>query len=1773
MTEPGETMDRAGALDPHEQETVPPAASANELAAILDQYMADLGAGRAPDRAELLEAHPTLAAQLEACLAGIEFINRATGTAVPSGEPTVLGDFRLIREIGRGGMGVVYEAEQSSLHRRVALKVLRFGIADTEAMKRFRREAETVARLHHTNIVPIFAVGCEHGVHYYAMQLIDGRSLADVQEKAQRSGQALPYEDAARWCLQAVEALAHAHQRGVIHRDIKPSNLLIDSDGIVWLTDFGLAKHADEVTLTSSGALMGTPRYMSPEQAESMRRVIDHRTDIYSLGASLYELATGQPVFPSTTAHMVIMQILTEEPVRPRQLCPRLPRDLETIILTCLSKDPAHRYQSAQALADDLRAVVENRPIKARRAPLFERLARQIRKRRKSILNTAIVATATLLVVIGVIAGSRYYSEWRTGRIVLATDGPPLSAQLLSEDGSAAVGEPFDVGTQTVKSLPAGEYRVRLSHAGFMSQTYRLNIHRGQTHRRAVALGENRLLAEQPIPYFPATTSAIALSAGKTDFIDWDGDKLVRRDGSTGRPIWDTSRPVKPWETGRDPAALLRQLAHQGDSKRPGKLLQPAVDLNGDGTADLVWAIQGTPSLLALSGRDGGLLWRFTANEEGPGGPDANGPELPGQVDTKVVVGQALGEPAAADVDGDGTADVITMFAILDDSEGVVARAPVERRSNALTLLSTGRRIVTAVSGRSGKWLWNYRLDSESSNLWNARLFDRGVALAAKVGRPIVGVEAGSKWIGLDGATGTRRCGPIDLGFEPMRAVRYADADGDGTPEVFALGLVKHPRTVEVTLGAFSMVTGKTLWFEPVPAAYEDEWTGLPMESLPVADLDGDGIAEVVVPFWGPRWPSEDQGGVRMLDGQTGRTRWTRPLWAASRPPTVVLHIVTGPDVDRDGTRDLIAVSRFEGRAFIPVEGSGMRLEPRQIFVDAVSGKDGRHLWSWRRELAENANPAVSSPLWWSRGPDGWPFLALPIGGPARPSANRLVLPAAQSEPAVVHLLAAATGQEIQAIPELSWPGLADLDGDGLDDLWGAVLGNLSAFRGEMPESWRVLGDYQPAGDLDGDGLQDVVSIDWTQLSAGPNQSFDDEFVTARSGRDGKLLWQEAITPGESVALKFDIFSKPAEKRAEPAPAGQLPRAQHVLAAGPHSSGDFDGDGTRDIVVATSRWENWAMPPRGVSENLPVQLISGRTGRHIAGTRGLCNICDLDVHSVNGKELPDVFGLHIVPVGSSGIAGPRIGQTDKQAHLMRISGRTGSAVWDVPLVEAGKEMAGEFFVYSRQFGDLDGDGRLDVVVAVPVISAAGSTAIELRAIALGDGRAIWTHHVRYPDGYSAFLVGDLDADGKAEVILKDRAPPGADYKMEMSTLEGSDGATRWIWRGGDDWDGSTQGHLPFCLIDLDGEGRRSVCLNGGTSKGTRRLVILDARGKERAARDLAFGCDPGLASVSTGSSRRELILTREEGRIRAWALDLKELWSWPCLGANREYVRPAAGRPEVIIMNPLVGIDVATGHPLWSGGVARALIENTAAGRLPSVLDGPKGATVCRSSLATTTAGSYAAPLGEPAAAGIWPGDDPRWQRHLPWLGRGNLLMGFVVLGLVAMINIVVPLALLRLATRRRVWSLRLLLSLPIIVALPLGMFLAMSRTLTPPLDEPETWVAMRTLALSSLGGLPVLVFAAMAGRCVVRRRAIRTAWLVGLTASASMVIALLWLRQDMESMVPLEHYNWHGWYLVLAAGAYAAGVLGLVGWLVGRAAAVVKRLMIRSKGIKQTND
>ncbi len=397
------------------------------LVAALREYQAALDAGVRPDRAEFLARHPEVAAELAEALDGLEFLHGAAPGLRPAGGPRpappavppdgTLGDFRLVREVGRGGMGVVYEAVQISLARRVALKVLPFAATlDARQLRRFENEARAAAQLHHTHVVPVYAVGCERGVHYYAMQFIDGRPLSEViahLRQAPRPAAAgaetatgaasvtRPPTDSpaffrtvASLGVQAADALEYAHQMGVVHRDVKPGNLILDGRDHLWVTDFGLARFQAAPGGTATGDLVGTLRYMSPEQAAG-DPAIDPRSDVYSLGATLYELLTLRPAVPGSDPRTCLRQVLEEDPAPPRAWNRAVPAELETIVLKAMAKAPADRYGTARELADDLRRFLDDRPVLARRPTLLDRGRKWARRH-----PTALAAAVLLLVFV-----------------------------------------------------------------------------------------------------------------------------------------------------------------------------------------------------------------------------------------------------------------------------------------------------------------------------------------------------------------------------------------------------------------------------------------------------------------------------------------------------------------------------------------------------------------------------------------------------------------------------------------------------------------------------------------------------------------------------------------------------------------------------------------------------------------------------------------------------------------------------------------------------------------------------------------------------------------------------------------------------------------------------------------------------------------------------------------------------------------------------------------------------------------------------------------------------------------------------------------------------------------------------------------------------------------------------------------------------------------------------------------------------------------------------
>ena len=455
----------------------------------MEEYLAELETGSRPDRKQFLARYVEIAEELAVSLEGIDFIycvapqlkdaqSSSSDTTELFRPLATLGDYRIVRELGRGGMGVVYEAEQLSLGRRVALKVLPFaGVLNEKSIKRFKNEARAAASLEHPHIVPVYAVSQDRGVHFFAMSLIDGLTLAQVianlrkratqrntpsldklsidQIVSQRcefdapardftplefplnqdSGSTLEatakdmqaalstkhslfdqayFRRIAEIGIQAADALQHAHEHGIVHRDIKPGNLMIDGNGKLWVTDFGLAQFENDPALTMTGDLMGTIHYMSPEQTFGNRTLVNHLTDVYSLGVTLYELLALQPPFAGENREALLRRISVEEPSSPQRLNRAVPDDLVTIVMKAMSKIPQDRYTTAGELAADLRRWLEHRAIMARRPTLLHRATKWSRRNRT--LVTAMVVAVAMLVVA---AGGTFWWQLKREAIIL----------------------------------------------------------------------------------------------------------------------------------------------------------------------------------------------------------------------------------------------------------------------------------------------------------------------------------------------------------------------------------------------------------------------------------------------------------------------------------------------------------------------------------------------------------------------------------------------------------------------------------------------------------------------------------------------------------------------------------------------------------------------------------------------------------------------------------------------------------------------------------------------------------------------------------------------------------------------------------------------------------------------------------------------------------------------------------------------------------------------------------------------------------------------------------------------------------------------------------------------------------------------------------------------------------------------------------------------------------------------------------------------------------
>jgi eukaryotic-like serine/threonine-protein kinase len=754
--------------------------------------------GEAPDLGLLGAMNPGGAEALERLLPAIRLLSELAGEEPTAEYPVhslppsnVLGDFQLGREIGRGGFGVVYEARQLSLGRRVAVKVLApASRLDPRQLRRFEIEAQAAAALEHPNIVPVFGYGNEGGVPYLAMRLIEGEHLAKVvRDRRDRSRPGLPPREAAELARQAAEALDYAHHHDVLHRDVKPSNLLVDADHRLWVADFGLARVRGDSDLTVSGDVLGTLRYLSPEQASGRRGLVDGRSDVYALGATLYELLTLRPVFDGDDRAEILTRVLLEEPRFSRKLDAAIPLELKTIVLKAMAKEPGERYATAGEMASDLALFLADQPIRARPPTLVARAARWARRHWKAAAAAGLMTT---LLLIGVVAASLWSNaRLRAFNQQLQAERDRADRHAREAQDQARLAERHAVGAQlrlAAQAIDSGQPEraqevlrdLPTSAGGEVRRSFVWRYLWGRARRDVVVL-------VGPTPNF----GEMALSPdGKTLATTDRSEGLVLRDAVTG--------------------ARVRSLATgSGAFGKPAFSPDSSLVAAGEKTIDSdapdgfsIWEVASGRRLARLPmGRESGLLCCFLSGGTflGLGHPDkpaparlvrvwtlADGPEHPRLLE------QFEALPSMANNDNwDGgqllthedrstvllrdavTGKPVRAFRI-DAADGNIAAATCSARADIVAAVSESPWKLTLWDGRTGKRLAGHPVPPHIDRL---SVSPSGAAIAAIDRRQGVFL--------IDGVSGTVRqiaSGPVD----PLRVSKTAFSP-DGTRLAIAI--------------------------------------------------------------------------------------------------------------------------------------------------------------------------------------------------------------------------------------------------------------------------------------------------------------------------------------------------------------------------------------------------------------------------------------------------------------------------------------------------------------------------------------------------------------------------------------------------------------------------------------------------------------------------------------------------------------------------------------------------------------------------------------------------------------------------------------------------------------------------------------------------------------------------------------------------------------------------------------------------------------------------
>ncbi|OYP31665.1 serine/threonine protein kinase [Rhodopirellula sp. MGV] len=938
---------------------------------------------------DLIARHPELAPGLEEALAGLSFV-RIGATSILEDtchdeidadcEYPDIPDFDIVRELGRGGMGVVYEARQLSLDRVVALKVLPRVNVESKAAARFLREAETIASLQHPNIVPVYDAGVFQGLHWYSMQLIDGMPLSNWAEENRSITTRERCEKAVQFGFEIADALEHAHCNGVIHRDVKPGNLLVDRDGKCWLTDFGLARRDVDVTATATGAMLGTPRYMSCEQIGDQQHMVDRRTDIYSLGATLYELVTARPVFESESALTLLQQILSDAPIPPRKIQPQIARPLELVILKCLDKEALRRYQTAKQLGDDLRAIRDNQPIMARGLSAWVRGERFWRRNQCqiSLLGRSVVLTIIALAFLSILVTQLQRS--RQTKLRLSTPGGLYFASIQptgTESQARKDTEPVLVTTPMQQSLQLrkGKYQVRFEGQGRPAETYQFDLQDSDESRfeyvdrrpdaamididqklaRVASDGALLVLDQDHLKAFDPDGSA--RFSIDLDDLGEDFDETIDSKNLTEKLFgYDSTLPFQGWQDGHHNAFANTQ-----------RLCPLPKDLDGDGQPDFIVTSGQFAAIAAISSL-GDVIWKRKLEidfEPNFSIQSRSRNEMPYEVitgidllDSQTHAGNDCLVVTAAVVDPQGYCRPVCITLDAKDGDTVYRndfptinmRTKRDWPFHGLLPCHTGFsknersrrgpfRLATLTVRSASYTLHNQNWSSPSANS-SITLYPKPLILARPHIAP-VGVFLDGDQLFFRGLTGetidaAEKLPTVTLPDQAifgLKSVRLADN------RTGIVALVNSPNRAYQSCQLCLVIPGesKAAWTISREINTMDLAAGATKSPFPmIVDLDRDGVDEILFPNATQNTVSTPH--LECLDSSNGHVRWrTGPILSYSQ---VIDHCIMLPDSDGDGVNELALVNPV---ILHPTDETS-DLPVLQVTVDIISGRTGKTL-------------------------------------------------------------------------------------------------------------------------------------------------------------------------------------------------------------------------------------------------------------------------------------------------------------------------------------------------------------------------------------------------------------------------------------------------------------------------------------------------------------------------------------------------------------------------------------------------------------------------------------------------------------------------------------------------------------------------------------------------------------------------------------------------------------------------------------------------------------